>query len=74
MLSLDRGWIQTLADLRSDRRVIVVFDSTGAEVRRLEMDAPFGFVASSRDPQEVVALRALGKAELIFYRWTGGPE
>jgi hypothetical protein len=74
LLSLDRGWIQTLADLRSDRRVIVVFDNSGVEVRRLEMDAPFGFVASSHDSQEVVALRALGKAELIFYRWTWGAE
>lgn len=70
-LALDRGFVQTFADLRSDRRDLVLFDENGNEVRRTSVDAPIGFVA--RAPSNVlVAVRQAGVTEVVLYRWTWG--
>lgn len=68
-LPLDCGYLQVLADLRSDRRRLLVYDAAGRLLRETEMDVPIGFVSSSPSGRRLVATRHLGTSEIVQYRW-----
>lgn len=71
LVPLDRGEaLQTFADLRSDRRVMARYDSTGTVVAERELDAPFATLHSIPERRLLVGTRVLGRAvELVYYRW-----
>lgn len=70
VVDLGEAMVQTLADLASDRRVMVVYDSRGREVSKTVIDVPMALVGITRDRRHVVAVRNLGEAEVVLYRWS----
>jgi hypothetical protein len=61
--------LYTVADLRSDRRVLALLDGHGNVVRSSDVSGPFAFAASSTGDSALIALRALNVQELVYYRW-----
>lgn len=67
------GYLQTLADITSDVRVLVYYDQRGRVVSRRRIDAPLGFCGAD-DPRNVLlAVRVTEHPEVVFYdwRWSG---
>ncbi len=71
VLRLAHGYLQVLADPRSDRRHIVLFGESGAVLRRRDLDVAFGFVASSPSGEHLLALRRTNVDEMVVYRVLG---
>ena len=69
ILPLDRAYVQTIADLGSDRRLIRLIDCRGAEARTLELDAPIGFVASVPRHRILVSVDAVEGVQVAVYEW-----
>ena len=69
IVELDRGYLQTVADLRSDRRVIVRFDEVGTVVRIRTFDLPIGFVTSVPAERLIIGARRIGGVEIVGYVW-----
>jgi len=61
--------LQTLADLSSDLRIILVYDRTGRVLRRKTLQAPVGFLTSCPDRHLLIAARWVGSLDLVGYRW-----
>lgn len=57
------GYLQTLADQTTDRRLIIVYDNRHRVRTMKSLTAPFGIVSSSPE-----------KGVLVGGRWTKGPE
>lgn len=68
--SVDRGYLMVLSDLRSDLRVLVLFDSTGLRQRVTLLNVPLGFMDSDTETQTLLGVRTASKVELLFYRWS----
>ncbi len=68
-LPLGSDILQTLADLTSDRRLILVFDEVGSLVGHRLLEAPLGFVASGSGEQVLIAVRRLNRVEVVRYEW-----
>ncbi len=68
-LPLGSGVLQTLADLSSDRRLILVFDEVGSLAGHRLVEAPLGFVASDGGEQTLIAVRQLNRVEVVRYGW-----
>lgn len=68
-LQLGRFYVQVLADLRSDSRLLVRYDAAGVEQSVRVIEAPFGLQLSSPD-STAVGSRDLGShVELVRYQW-----
>ena len=70
VFALDAGFLQVLADLESDRRHLILYDASGARVRRYEMDVAFGILATSPGSRRLLAVRRTDRVELVTYSWT----
>ncbi|WP_419940997.1 hypothetical protein [Candidatus Palauibacter sp.] len=70
VFELDSGFVQILADLGSDRRHLLIYDSLGAFKRRRVIDVPFGILDTVPDRQELLALRRTDRVEIVTYRWS----
>lgn len=68
-LLVGRRVIQQLSDPRSDIRVLVSYDESGTRMRVATVNAPIGFLASSTERQELVAMRTSDRSELVVYGW-----
>ncbi|GIW50973.1 MAG: hypothetical protein KatS3mg081_0328 [Gemmatimonadales bacterium] len=68
-VELGRYYLQTLADLRSDRRALVLFEPDGRVVRERVVDIPMGIGASASGLRLLAAVRRAGTQELVIYRW-----
>lgn len=68
-VALDCGWLLTLTDLASDRRLLLRYDAAGALARVTPLDAPFGLVAGRPAATTLLAARRAGAMELVWYRW-----
>jgi hypothetical protein len=66
---LDSGYVQTISDLASDKRVLVLYDWRGGVLRYHSMDVPLGIVQSIPSEQLLVAVRRLNVLEVVGYRW-----
>ena len=73
-LPLDRGWVQTLADLTSDRRVIVLYDEAGQHVRSVHLDVPLGLAISLPEERVLFASRRTNALEIVRYEWRWVPD
>lgn len=66
---LQAGLVQSFADIRSDRRVIVVVPPDRLPSRQTVVDAPIGILAIDTTRRLVVAIRSLGVEELVWYSY-----
>lgn len=73
VVELDSGYIQTLADMRSDQRILVLFDHAGTPVRHRVLDVPLGIVASNPTAHLLLVLRRTDRLELVVYLWSWQP-
>jgi hypothetical protein len=69
VFQLDSGFLQTLADPRSDKRVLVLYDLDGRVVNRRAMNVAFGILTVSVHQRMLLALRRSDRNELVRYRW-----
>ena len=74
VFTLDSGFVQVLADLASDRRHLVFYDSSGAFRRRRVIDVPFGILDTAPDRRQLLALRRTDRVEILTYEWTWQPH
>ncbi len=73
VFALDSGFVQVLADLASDRRHLVIYDSSGAFTRRRVIDVPFGILDTSPYRRQLLAVRRTDRVEILTYEWTWQP-
>lgn len=69
LFTLRRQFLQVLSELRSDRRLLILYDETGRELRRRALDAPFGILATNDSLQVLLGTRRLKQTEVIIYSW-----
>lgn len=74
VFALDSGFVQVLADLASDRRHLVIYDSSGAFQRRRVIDVPFGILDTAPNRRQLLALRRTDRVEILTYEWTWEPH
>jgi hypothetical protein len=74
VFALDSGFVQVLADLASDRRHLVIYDSSGVFRRRRAIDVPFGILDTAPDRRQLLALRRTDRVEILTYEWTWQPH
>jgi hypothetical protein len=68
-VALDSGYVQTLADARSDDRMLILFDRSGAEIRQTRVSVSMAFVGVDQTRHELLAVRNSGVNELVWYSW-----
>jgi hypothetical protein len=73
VLALDQGYIQTIADPRSDRRIVVRYREDGSPVAAHALDVAMGFLASNPATHQLVALRRTNHTDLVIYHWHWAP-
>jgi hypothetical protein len=69
LVQLDRGFLRTISDLRSDRRLLVLYDEGGRVIRQQVLNVPFGVLAAAPDSRLLVAARRADHLEVVKYRW-----
>lgn len=69
VLELDQGYVQSLADLKSDKRYLVLYDLRGAPIRVSQVDAAFGLVSAVPGTRGALAFTELGGDRLLVYKW-----
>jgi len=72
-LAVDRGFVQTFADVTSDWRVLALYDDMGRPVRTQPFRVPLGFLLSRVDEQTLVGSRRLNRVEVVRYSWRWKP-
>ncbi len=68
-VALDCGWLLTLSDLQSDRRLLLRYDAAGGLAKVTPLDAPFGVMAGRPAEGMLLAARRAGELELVWYQW-----
>ena len=68
-VALDCGWLLTLSDLRSDRRLLLRYEARGGLAKVTPLDAPFGVMAGRPAEGTLLAARRAGGLELVWYQW-----
>lgn len=68
-LPLDSAYLQTLSDLKSNRRRIVLYNHRGQVVRVRDIELPLGFVHSDVSSSTLLAVRRTDVTEIVEYRW-----
>lgn len=69
LVQLDRGYIQTLTDLRSDLRILALYDETGHLRRRTVVDVPLAVMASAPERKLLLVARRTSRLEMVIYGW-----
>jgi hypothetical protein len=71
VVQLRGGFLQTIADPASDRRILLSFGLSGELMSRKEIDVAMGFLAASPNGNLAVALRRTDFDEIVTYRERG---
>lgn len=66
-LPLGSGFLQGIADLGSDRRLLVRYDSAGETLRVTTFDVPLGFFATDVINRRAAAIRTDRTSALVVY-------
>jgi len=74
VVSIGPGYVHTLANRATDRRLLLGFDSHGRFERYSTVDAPIGFVAGAAGAPVVLAVRTLNTTEFVKYSWEEVPD
>lgn len=69
VVDLGNAMVQTLSDLASDRRVMVLYDHHGREQRKTVLSVPMALVGISADGRHLIGVRDLGRPEVVLYAW-----
>lgn len=69
-IDLGSGYLQTISDIQSDRRLLVRYSDDGTVVATRMLHAPFAFSAGLVTTRRVVGMRAAEGAEIVIYEWT----
>ena len=69
VLPVEPGYLQVLSDLKSDERMLVVYDESGNPIRTTRINVPLGLFAVSQTQHLLYGLIAVGSEELIVYDW-----
>jgi hypothetical protein len=69
VVALDKGFIQTVADPRSDARAMLLYDSAGRLIRQTRLKLPIGVLAAVPTQRQLLALRTTDRVELVVYQW-----
>ncbi|HEX2091528.1 MAG TPA: hypothetical protein VHG28_03960 [Longimicrobiaceae bacterium] len=72
IVRLETGFLRTFADLRSDTRILVLYDDHGNISRQTLIRSPLGFVASLPERRLLIAIRKSDQLEVVGYRWRRG--
>jgi len=68
-VALDCALLVTLADLTSDRRLMIRYGADGTVAQRTPVAAPIGLMARLPGEATVLAARRTGELELVWYDW-----
>lgn len=71
-LALKSGFLQMLSDIRSDRRLLLLYDSEGRITATRELSLPLGLTASNPAKHLLFGVRTMAGDEFIAYRWRRG--
>ncbi|MBK8246611.1 MAG: hypothetical protein IPK85_04315 [Gemmatimonadetes bacterium] len=69
VVAIGDAFLQVLADPTSDQRRILVMDAGGRLVREMSLNVAMGFLDADEGHKLLVALRNVGRTELVYYRW-----
>ena len=69
VVALDKGFVQTLVQPVSDRRLLLLYDDFARFVRASHPPVSFGVLAASDRASLLVASRRREMQELVLYRW-----
>jgi len=74
VVSAKAGFLQIVADLTSDARMLLLFDPEGRPLRVSELAIPFEVLASNEQTRRILALRRTDFLEAVIYKftWNGG--
>jgi len=67
---LGSAFLQVVADLRSDRRLLFLFNSEGSLMRETVLDFPFGVLDTDIERRLLLAVRRPDGVELAVYSWS----
>ncbi len=75
-LPVGSGVLQVVADVTSDARLLVVYNSRGEERSSRVLEAPIGLLAAASDAPAIALLRTFERSEVVLYhwRWRGAPD
>jgi hypothetical protein len=73
-MPLDRGYIQTIADLRSDHRTLLLYAADGRFIRSSQLEVPMAVVSTDPQSERIIAVRDVGRQEVAVYKWRWRPE
>lgn len=74
MVAVKSGYIQTIADLLSDRRILVLYSPDGKTKAVRPLNAPIGMGAGNLSSSVVAAVRNLRAPEIVWYKWINETE
>lgn len=74
VLPVSGNLLYSLADLRSSDRRLLLVTPDGRLVRQTKFEGPMGFVYHIPGQPRVIAVRDLGKQEIVTYGWGEGSE
>jgi hypothetical protein len=63
------GFVQTIADLTSDRRLLVAYGPDGKQRSASLIDAPLGISGATPDLRYLIGVRGANAPEIVLYRW-----
>lgn len=73
-LAVSGGYLQTLSDLASDHRIVILYDSFGIAQRYTALDIPVGFVTSHVRSNLLAGARRGNVLELVVSAWDRGGD
>lgn len=72
LLPVDSGFIQTISDLRSDDRILLLYPPQRERIRRIVLHSPIGFFATYSPTRTILGMRATDAKQLLIYHWSWG--
>jgi len=73
VVSASPGFLQVVADLRSERRTLITFDQDGKRIRATEVAVPLGVLASNERTKRILAVRRTDLLEVVVYNYSWKP-
>jgi hypothetical protein len=67
--AVDSSYVQSLADLNSDTRILARYGNSGEPLSERRMTVPLGFLAVASAEPKILAFRRINSPEFVIYRW-----
>ncbi|MBB4634714.1 hypothetical protein [Longimicrobium terrae] len=69
IFSIDSGYVRSFSDLRSDNRLIALYDRRGRLTRVTQVAVPMAVVAANPESRVLLFARRTDRIELVRYTW-----